>query len=87
MKKIPIIFMLLSIVSFISCKNEAKTQDKIEKTAQDILGNPDYLAMSYGGYRYADHGIEPSIDQLKDDMKLLAAMDIKMLRIDKLQRI
>lgn len=49
-------------------------------TAADILGNPDYLAISYGGYRYVDHDIEPTNDELKEDMKLLAAMGVKILR-------
>ncbi|MEM9143159.1 MAG: glycosyl hydrolase family 17 [Bacteroidota bacterium] len=49
-------------------------------TAQEILGNPEYLAMSYGGYRHADHGIEPTLDELKEDMKILAAMGIKVIR-------
>ena len=66
--------------------NEHLEQKKKEVTAKDILGNPEYLAMSYGGYRYADHGIEPSIDQLKDDMKLLAAMGIKVLRTYKVHK-
>ena len=49
-------------------------------TAAEILGNPSYMAMSYGGYRQANHDIEPTIEELKEDMKLLAAMGIKMLR-------
>lgn len=49
-------------------------------TAADILGNPDYLAMSYGGYRHADHDIEPTLDELKEDMKLLAAIGVKIVR-------
>ena len=76
--------MLMSIVSFLSCKNEAKTQNNIEITAQDILGNPEYLAMSYGGYRYADHSIEPTPEELKEDMKLLSAMGVKLIRTYKL---
>ena len=77
--------MFLSLISFLSCKNdESKAQDKIEKTAQDILGNPDYLAMSYGGYRYSDHSIEPTPEELKEDMKLLSAMGVKLIRTYKL---
>jgi len=57
-----------------------KVTNKKEVTAKDILGNPKYLAMSYGGYRYVDHGIEPSIDQLKEDLNILGAMGIKILR-------
>lgn len=55
-------------------------KEKTTLTAKDILGNPDYLAMSYGGYRYADHDIEPTLDELKDDMKLLSAMGVRILR-------
>lgn len=60
-------------------KNEQMTKEK-GMTAADILGNPDYLAMSYGGYRDVDHGVEPAIDELKEDMRILAAMGIKIVR-------
>jgi len=56
------------------------TKSDINITAADILGNPDYLAISYGGYRHVDHDIEPTLDELKEDMKLLSAMGIKILR-------
>ncbi|MGC1203325.1 MAG: glycosyl hydrolase family 17 [Flavobacteriaceae bacterium] len=49
-------------------------------TAAEILGNPDYLAISYGGYREKSRDIQPTIPQLKEDMKILAAMGIKILR-------
>ena len=60
-------------------KNEQMTKEK-GMTAADILGNPDYLAMSYGGYRDVDHGVEPAIDELKEDMRILAAMGVKIVR-------
>ena len=50
------------------------------KTAADILGNPDYQAISYGGYREITRDTQPTIPQLKEDMKLLSAMGIKLLR-------
>lgn len=50
------------------------------KTAADILGNPDYLAMSFGGYRDKDHSVEPAIDELKEDLKILSVMGIRVLR-------
>jgi hypothetical protein len=49
-------------------------------TAKDILGNPDYLAISYGGYRKKSRDIQPTIPEIKDDLKLLSAMGIKFLR-------
>ncbi len=48
-----------------------------------LLGNPDYLAISYGAWRTTTResgAIVPSVDDHKEDMKILAAMGIKMLR-------
>jgi exo-beta-1,3-glucanase (GH17 family) len=61
---------------------ESKKNKHIKKqlTAKDILGNPDYLAISYGGYRKRTRDIQPTINELKDDMKILSAMGIKILR-------
>ena len=49
-------------------------------TAKEILGNPDYLAISYGGYRKNTRDEQPTIEELKEDMKLLSAMGIRLLR-------
>jgi exo-beta-1,3-glucanase (GH17 family) len=49
-------------------------------SAEDILGDPAYQAISYGGYRQNTREVQPTIAELKEDMKLLAAMDIKVLR-------
>ncbi|WP_340202431.1 glycosyl hydrolase family 17 protein [Ascidiimonas sp. W6] len=59
---------------------ETQIEKKKEVTAKEILGNPDYLAISYGGYREKTRDVQPTIEQLKDDMKILAAMGIKILR-------
>ncbi|SFO54778.1 Exo-beta-1,3-glucanase, GH17 family [Algoriphagus ornithinivorans] len=49
-------------------------------TAKDILGNPDYLAISYGGYRKNSRSIQPTVTQLKEDLLILHAMGIRLLR-------
>ncbi len=49
-------------------------------TAADILGNPNYQAISYGGYRTISRDTVPSVDQIKDDMLILSAIDVKILR-------
>ncbi|WP_299766381.1 glycosyl hydrolase family 17 protein [uncultured Dokdonia sp.] len=70
----------------LSCKESMKApetpKEQIVKkvTAKDILGNPDYVAISYGGYRMTSRDSQPTIPQLKEDLKLLHAMDIKILR-------
>ncbi|MCJ7757028.1 MAG: glycosyl hydrolase family 17, partial [Gillisia sp.] len=88
MKKFKKTLIYLFVVIFaLSCKNTTKKENNINSvkeqsnlSAKDILGNPKYLAISYGGYREVDHDVEPSIDQLKEDMKILSAMGIKIVR-------
>ncbi len=48
--------------------------------AENILGNPDFLAISYGGYREKSREIQPTVEQLKEDMKILWAANIRILR-------
>ncbi|WP_411766682.1 glycosyl hydrolase family 17 protein [Winogradskyella sp. A3E31] len=79
------ILVLLSTVFIMSCKEEKKekaSKEQIQKTvtAKDILGNPDYLAISYGGYREKSRDSQPTITELKEDLKILSAMGIKVLR-------
>ncbi len=64
-----------------SDKKNSPNQQKTEQvTAKDILGNPDYLAISYGGYRQTSREVQPTIEQLKEDLKILKALNIKVLR-------
>ncbi|MGL2963570.1 glycosyl hydrolase family 17 protein [Flavobacterium sp. RSB2_4_14] len=49
-------------------------------TAEKLLGNTKYQAMSYGGYRANSRRVQPTIAQLKEDMKILSAMGIKIIR-------
>ncbi|MDP3312080.1 glycosyl hydrolase family 17 [Lutibacter sp.] len=78
MKTLLKLTLILSI--FIATIGCCETSKKVDKTAADILGNPEYLAISYGGYRQNTRDIQPTIEQLKEDMKILAAMKIKVLR-------
>ena len=83
LKSYIILFLVISSI-MISCKQTYKetTQMHTPKnvTAKDILGNPNYLAISYGGYRAKSRDSQPTIPQLKEDMKLLSAMGIKLIR-------
>lgn len=75
--------ILISVVflTVFNCKdNKSNSQSKTEKTAKYILGNPEYLAISYGGYRENTRDIQPTIEELKEDMKILSAMNVKILR-------
>ena len=59
-------------------ENEMKTTN--DRTAADLLGNPSFPAISYGGYRGLSRSEQPTLDQLKEDMKILHAMGIRFLR-------
>lgn len=56
------------------------TEAPADRTAADILGNPAYQAISFGSYRELSRDIQPTIPQLKEDLKILSAMGIKLLR-------
>ena len=84
-KKITVYFFLVMLV--FSCINISKKESKTITTkersvmsAKDILGNPEYLAISYGGYREISRDIQPTIPELKEDMKILSAMGVKIVR-------
>ncbi len=50
------------------------------KSASELLGNPAYTAISFGGYRGISRAKQPTIAQLKDDLRILHAMGIRFLR-------
>ncbi len=54
--------------------------EKKTPSASEILGNPNYQAICYGGYRLKTRKEQPTIAQIKEDVRILSAMNIKMLR-------
>ena len=83
-KSSKIVFLSAILCLVFSCKtqkispnNNIKTQ---HVTAKDILGNPNYQAICYGGYREKSRAFQPTISQLKEDLKILNAMQIKIIR-------
>lgn len=79
--KLLLIFGLLVTITTSNCEYRSDTKMNSENvTAADILGNPDYQAISYGGYREITREIQPTVSQLKEDMKILHAMGIRLIR-------
>jgi exo-beta-1,3-glucanase (GH17 family) len=79
------IMLLLALLPGISCGNMPLKKDEKppminEVTAKDILGKPGYLAISFGSYRDVSRDIQPTVAQLKEDLKILAAMNVRILR-------
>jgi exo-beta-1,3-glucanase (GH17 family) len=74
-------FFLFTAILMNSCtKNSNHDFSSIHITAEEILGNPEYQAISFGAYRDTTRDIQPTLDELKEDVKLLSAMGIKVLR-------
>jgi len=78
-------FLVLLFVMLTSCssQNAAKenaNQFEKTKTAAQILGDSNYQAICYGGYRTNNRDSQPSVSQIKEDLKILSAMGIKLLR-------
>ena len=78
-KSIILSFLLVLTLLFSSCKssNSAMANDV---TAEKMLGNSAYQAVSYGGYRDKSRDIESTVAQITEDLKILSAMNIKVLR-------
>lgn len=71
----------LIIVTMLSCSNTSDHDfSSITITAEEILGDPYYRAISFGAYRDTTRDIQPTLPQLRDDVKLLHAMGIRLLR-------
>jgi exo-beta-1,3-glucanase (GH17 family) len=73
-----LIAMLMTSASIVMTSCSPSTEGS--PTAADILGNSNYQAISYGGYRTTSRDIVPTIDQIKDDMRILSAIGVKILR-------
>jgi len=57
--------------------NSTKTRNL---TAAQILGNPKYQAICYGGYRANTRDVQPTLAQIKEDMIILSASNFKFIR-------
>lgn len=57
-------------------------QERADLTASEFLGDPEYRAISYSGWRSdeRDNELAPSVEQLKEDFRIMHAMGLKVFR-------
>ena len=80
-KSILALFTALVAVLICSCAGQpSQDASSIRITASEILGNPEYQAISFGAYRETTREIQPTTPQLKEDLRILHAMGIRLLR-------
>ncbi len=76
-----ILILTLLVILMASCSDQKKLDfSSIEITAEKILGDPDYQAISFGAYRETTRDIQPTIPQIKEDLMILHAMGVRLLR-------
>jgi hypothetical protein len=73
------IIIIMSLISG-SCSENNLSSKKMNITAKEILGNNNYPAISYGGYRKASRDFQPTVDEIKEDLEILSAIGYKILR-------
>ena len=72
------VLIFVASLAWITTGNKNEVEKQL--SAKEILGDSSYLAISYGGYRQKTRDIQPTLPQIKEDMKLLSAMGIRVLR-------
>lgn len=72
--------ILLSVTILQNCAPNTKKPAATGKTAAELLGNKNYPAISFGGYREISRDIQPTVAELKEDIRLLHALGFRMLR-------
>ena len=71
----------LFIISFLLIALCSKSGDLVmSKNAKDIIGNNSYPAISYGGYRGKSREIQPSIEDIKEDLQIMFAQGFRVIR-------
>jgi exo-beta-1,3-glucanase (GH17 family) len=69
---------LISFFLIVSC---SKSGDLVmSKNAKDIIGNNNYPAISYGGYRGKSREVQPSIEDIKEDLQIMFAQGFRVIR-------
>jgi hypothetical protein len=66
--KLKFYFLIPCLIILASCVSPNLERNK---TAAQILGDSNYLAICYGGYRSNTRDLQPSVNQIKDDLKKL----------------
>lgn len=79
-----VFFLMVVFCLLFSCNSKSESHEMNaspkEISAKELLGNPNYQAICYGGYRKNTREIEPTIAEIKEDLKILSALNIKIVR-------
>ena len=74
------VWALCLIMGIFACSDPKEMKTPRDKHPQEILGNPNFQAISYGGYRGLSRDTQPSLDELKEDLLIMHAAGFRILR-------
>lgn len=80
--RILVVSLITCYIMLSSCGTPNLKSNKVDysKSAAELLGDSNYQAICYGAYRSNTRELQPTINQIKEDLKILRAMNIKILR-------
>ena len=76
MKKIR--YFIISLFLLASCSQSGDLS--MNKSAKEFIGNPNYPAISYGGYREKSREKQPTINEIKEDLLIMHAQGFRVFR-------
>ena len=76
MKKIK--YFIISLFLLTSCSQSGDLS--MDKSAKEFIGNPNYPAISYGGYREKSREQQPTINEIKEDLLIMHAQGFRVFR-------
>jgi exo-beta-1,3-glucanase (GH17 family) len=69
---------IISLFLLASCSQSGDLS--MNKSAKEFIGNPDYPAISYGGYREKSREEQPTINEIKEDLLIMHAQGFRVFR-------
>ena len=71
-------YFIISLFLLASCSQSGDLS--MDKSAKEFIGNPDYPAISYGGYREKSREHQPTINEIKEDLLIMHAQGFRVFR-------
>jgi len=71
-------YLFISFFLLTSCGQPGDLN--MNKSAKEFIGNPDYPAISYGGYRGKSREDQPTIEEIKEDLYIMHAQGFRVFR-------
>ena len=76
MKKIR--YFIITLFLLATCSQSGDLS--MDKSAKEFIGNSDYPAISYGGYRGKSREQQPTINEIKEDLLIMHAQGFRVFR-------